>query len=185
MGCAGLLAPVGRGVGDNGRMRWLPRAVGLVISVAVIVLAQSAGLRALGVLLLIGDVVAASVAEAMRRRDPPADLRTYSRAFHAAEGDAYAALSEALDRLRYRRLSGSGSQRTVRFNTRTSAKTWAGQDYEAVVRRIGVDTTAIELTGGIAQRGLGRIQATSWGETDALASKIFDRVEHVLEGEAT
>lgn len=129
-------------------------------------------------------MVAASVAETVRRRHPPADLRTYARAFHAAESDTYAALSEALDRLRYTRLAESQPQRTVRFNTRTSAKTRAGQDYEAVVRS-GVDTTAIELTGGIAQRGLGRIQATSWGETDALANKIFDRVERVLRGEAT
>jgi hypothetical protein len=156
------------------------RGIGIVIPVLIIVLTHSTGLRVFGVFALLTGLVAAGFAETMRRRTPPTDRHRYSRTFRATDEATYAALGQALDGLRYRRLAQDASRRTVTFNTRISGKTWAGQDYDAVVRPISKSDTLIELTGGIAQRGLGRIQATSWGETDLLANKVLDRLEQVL-----
>jgi hypothetical protein len=161
-------------------VRWVPRGIAVAIGVAVIILANSGAVRLYGVFLPACAVVAGTAFETIRRRTPPTDLHTYTRYFRSSQDDTYAALCRVVDELRYKRLEVDASRKTVAVNTGISRKTWAGQDYAAAVRCADDTRTQIELVGGIAQRGLGRIQAVAWGETAALASKILDSVERIV-----
>jgi hypothetical protein len=169
-----------RGFGHNRRVRWITRGFAVTIGVAVIIVANSNAQRLFGVLLIVSAAVAGGVLETIRRRNPPADRHMYKRSFRSSEDDTYAALRRVVDELRYKRLEENVSRRTVAFNTGISGKTWAGQDYAAAVLRSDDSEAQIELVGGIAQRGLGRVQAVAWGETDALANKVLDSVERIL-----
>jgi hypothetical protein len=158
-------------------MRWITRGIGIAAGVVLIALGPST--RGLGLVLVVIGLVAAFGFEALRRRSiRPTSL---SRVYSANEAQTFAAVENAIQQLGYKVLSKDPMAQALSFNTGMSLKTWAGQDYTATLHLAsGPDSTELELTGSISQRGMGALQAVSWGETERCARRVLDRVQAIL-----
>jgi uncharacterized membrane protein YhiD involved in acid resistance len=167
--------------GDGRRVclaRWVAHGVGIAIGIAFI--AAGSSTRVIGFVFVALNVVAGIGSEVARRRGSLA-ARELSRTYQASESDTFAALRSVLAERGYTVMSVDPEQRTLRFNTDLSRKTWSGQDFTATVRHTaGPKAAEIQLVGATSTRGLGSVQSVSWGETRILGDRVLDQVGSAL-----
>lgn len=113
------------------------------------------------------------------RGQGPQNPQEFVRTYDASTQETFEALHSAVTQLRYRVISIDAKQNEIAFNTGMSMKTWAGQDFTAVVRGHEADRSELRLVGGTSTRGFGG-QLYSWGETEQLGNRVLDRTSEEL-----
>jgi len=156
--------------------RWAVRGVGIAIGIAFIAAGPST--RTLGVIIVVIAIASAIAFEGARKGGSLAS-QEYVRSYNGTADETFEALHSAVTSLRYRVRSIDVAKREISFNTRMSRKTWAGQDFTAVVHPKG-RKSELQLVGATSQRGPGAIQSVSWGETEKLGNRVLDRTYEEL-----
>jgi hypothetical protein len=162
----------------SGMTRWLYRGAVVVFGVVLIVAGDST--RAFGVVIVVVGLASALGFEVLRRSGSLTP-KEFTRNYPADESETYDAVKSAATSLGYKLLSEDPESQILSFNTGVSSRTWGGQDFTAMIAPAGSpDHSELCLLGATSQRGLGGLQAASWGETKQLAIRMLDRVDATL-----
>jgi hypothetical protein len=161
-------------------LRRVVRGVG--VAIGIVLIAVGSHTRALGVVVLVANVVAVVGFSRARSRGSVAPHELV-RSFDVGPDETFGALRAAVEQLGYRMRSLDAEKRTIIFSTGMSLKTWAGQNFSAVVRDSVDGASEVCLVGETSQSGLGALQSVSWGETEQLANRVLDLTARSLERE--
>ena len=153
--------------------------LGGATAIGVLLIAAGSGARGLGGVFLVAAIVGLLGSETARRRGWLTPC-AFARVYDAAEGEVFRALHSAIEQLGYHVTSLDAQQRDIAFNTGISLRTWSGQDFTGSVASPSPGRSEVRLVGVTSQRGLGSIQAITWGETDRLGNRVLDRVGEEL-----
>ncbi len=98
------------------------------------------------------------------------------RTYDVPADQLYDALKRAMASLKYKINGEDPATKTITFNTGISIWSWGGQDMAVQVTAVGESQSTLDVGGELAVK----IQATSWGEKNRIAKKLFAQVEEIV-----
>lgn len=105
--------------------------------------------------------------------------RDVQRSYQVSAEHLYAAVTTAIAELGYSVKNSDPQSGVVSFNTGMSIWSWSGQDITVTVIR-GSSGSRVALAGGLAKRGLSKVQVVGWGEKDRVVKRFLDTLDQTV-----